>query len=400
MLKLEKRVLSFLEEHIIWVFFIGVSLIGFFIRLSLRWNLSGDLECFLLPWYETIKEGGGFASLSQQVGNYGILYQTIIAFMTYLPLPAVYSYKIFSCIFDYLLAGSAAALVWELTKEKKASLSGCSSVYFPTLATYSAVLLSPLVWLNSAAWGQCDSIYVSFILLSLLFLLKDRPLPAFIFLGLSFCFKLQFVFIIPFYLFYYFKKKTFSILNFLIIPATLVVSGIPGFLFGRSLGDVFSIYFNQAQEYPSMYLNYPSFWAILGNDYETMKTPAILFTLFLLAAIMFFFILEKAPLTIENSLYLAFLTSLTMVFFLPSMHERYGYLYEVLALLIACFNKRTIPFCVALLTSSVIAYGNYLFHSGVSLHLGSFINLAAYVCYMVLITREIRFSKSKTTTPF
>ena len=55
----------------------------------------------LVPWFDEIKDMGGICALSEQVGNYNLLYQTIISLMTYIPMDDMYLYKIFSCINIY-----------------------------------------------------------------------------------------------------------------------------------------------------------------------------------------------------------------------------------------------------------------------------------------------------------
>ena len=60
-------------------------------------------------------------------------------------------------------------------------------------------------------------------------------------------------------------------------------------------------------------------------------------------------------------LYCAFILAYTCVFFLPKMHERYGYLYEILAILIAFVDRKTIIPCVVLNMVSLITYSLYLY---------------------------------------
>ena len=64
-------------------------------------------------------------ALDAQVGNYGLLYQTIIALMTYLPIQFEYSYKIFSIFFDYALAIVSALMVKEYSGSRIKSLVQC-----------------------------------------------------------------------------------------------------------------------------------------------------------------------------------------------------------------------------------------------------------------------------------
>ena len=114
MLKWEKKIIVFLELHKELLFFLAVTLLGVLIRISGRNFVSGDLSYYLIPWYNEIKENGGFAALQNQVGNYGIPYQFLIAVMTYIPIKEIYLFKTLSCIFDFLLAFRGSQLVCSL----------------------------------------------------------------------------------------------------------------------------------------------------------------------------------------------------------------------------------------------------------------------------------------------
>ena len=150
----------------------------------------GDMRGALLPWYEKLSSMNPKIALSTQVGNYNLLYQLVIYLLSFIKGEAIYKIKNFSVIFDYVLAAGVYAFVKKIS-EKKA------------LAAYSITLFLPTVWLNSALWGQCDAIYVSLIIVALYMLYTGRPVRSFILLGVAFAFKLQTVFIIPFYVFAY-----------------------------------------------------------------------------------------------------------------------------------------------------------------------------------------------------
>ena len=145
----EKRILQWLEKHLLLLAFAAFSGIALLLRLMLIDFVSGDSTYFLLPWYEQIRQNG----LNQQVGNYNFLYQLLIWVMTKLPVEPLHGYKILSVLFDYLLALGAASVTVQLAKEDK---------LWKGVAVYAAVLLCPTVFLNSAAWAQCDSIFVFF----------------------------------------------------------------------------------------------------------------------------------------------------------------------------------------------------------------------------------------------
>lgn len=388
MWNVEKRVLEWLEAHLSLFAVLAFAAAGVAVRLPLMNFASGDYQFFLLPWYEEIREQG----LEVQVGNYNLLYQQLIFWMTRLPLEPMQAYKLLSIVFDYLLAIAAAGITWRIASEDR---------LWKSIFAFGAVLLSPTVFLNSAAWAQCDSIYVFFCVAALVAMLRERYRMAMIFMGVAFSFKLQAVFMLPLMLFTYFRKKKFSILEFLWIPAVMCLTGIPAMFFGRNPLEIFTIYNEQAETYPYMSMNYPSAWLLLTSEmdvqqYKLMYKPAMLMTVCVLAVYMLAWIRAKVTATGKNLLYMAFLTAYTCVLLLPCMHDRYGYLYEVLAVVIACMCPSTIPLCTGLLGISLCTYGAYLFKiETISLVWLAVINLAIYVGYAVLLGKRMAVEKTE-----
>lgn len=392
MFKIEKRLLEWVEKHILLFCVIGVTLISMMIRYSYREIISNDAYWCLLPWYDVIKENGGIYALGSQVGDYNMLYQFIIAVFTYLPIEPLSAYKLLSCIFDYLLAAAMGYFVWFFS-EKDRVLKGAMA--------YMLVLISPIVILNSSYWGQCDAIYTFFCVASLLAFCRDKYKLTFILYGVAFAFKLQAVFLLPFYLFAYFVKKKFSILHFGLIPVMMVILSIPGLLMGRSITEVFTIYLNQTDSYKSITMNYPTFWNLLQSAnmdafYINMKKPAIALTVVIIALLMVTWIVKKVPLTTRNMIYMAFLLAYTCVLFLPSMHERYGYLYEILAILVAFLQLRTLPCLIGMYLASFAIYGKYLFMFDINLPALSIVNVLAYLGYIVILMHDMLQSSERT----
>lgn len=384
--KIEQKTIKFINEHMEIFVFLMVSILGAVVRYCFRTYISGDMEWCLVPWYEEMK-GQGLHSLSRQIGNYNIMYQFLIALMTYLPVNPMVGYKVLSILFDYLLAGVAAILVYQLTNQSKGK----------AILAYACILMSPLVYLNSACWGQCDGIYVTFLMLAVLALFREKYNWMMVAIGIAFVFKLQAVFLLPFFLLIYYVKQKFSILKFLIIPLSMVLSGLPGVIAGRSVFDVFRIYLNQTSEYTKIQMNYPSAWCILVNSgleggevYYSVKYAAILMTICILMLLYYYWIRKRVQMTECNMLYIAFLTCYTCVLFLPSMHERYGYMYEVLAILIAFINKKSRVLLAGLLSISIIIYGNYLFGLGQPINqLFGVVNLSIYLAYLFLLNKNM-----------
>lgn len=389
--KLESKMLQWVDRHMVLLVMIAASLAGAAVRWPLRGFISWDIEGYLLPWYDLIRADG----LSEQVGNYNFLYQMAIWLFTKLPIKPIYAYKGLSVAFDYMLALSTAALTANLAKDNK---------MWKAVASYSAVLLMPTVVLNSAAWGQCDAIFCTFGILALLLLVREQYTGAMVLLGLSFSFKLQAVFFLPAFLFVYFRKRRFSVLKFLWVPGMMLATGLPMVFWGRNVFEIFQIYFEQTETYLYMALNYPSVWTLLcdplnENAYLLLHKAAVIFTVVMLAALMLVWLRQNVKVEKENLIILAFLLCYTCVLFLPAMHERYGFPYEILAILLAVLMPKTWPLCGVLIGMSLCTYGYFLFGVRVfSLQTLTVANLLVYGGYLWYLNRRMTGSNVLQTT--
>lgn len=385
--KWEEKLLKWMTENLLWLALIAATVASLAIRYLLRGFLSGDMESCLLPWYEAIKANGGIKGLATPIEgcNYSFAYQLCIAILTYLPIEAKVAYKLLSGIFDYLLGYAIASLVYETADNDK---------LVKAIVAFILVIMSPLVFLNSAAWAQCDSIYTFFAIMAVLMLIKEKYLPAFIFYGVSFAFKFQAVFLMPFFLFYYLYKKKFSVIYFLCIPVCMTVLSLPALVQGRSPLEIITIYTDNTSLHQSMSNNYPSFWRILNDGtvvdgYETMKYVAMVFTVVVLGCYMYLWIHNNIKLTPRNTLFMAFVLTYTTVAFLPAMHERYGFAYEAMGIAIILLCMKTIALYLALFCTSFITYGAFLFHRTFSESNIAIAAFAIYVLYMIVVNREM-----------
>lgn len=338
------------------VFLLGISLIGGVLRFWLRNDISGDYRAFLQPWYETIQQLGGKA-LGVQVGDYNLPYQTFILMMTYLPLKPLYAYKLVSCIFDYLLAVLAGKLVGILGGTRKAQM-----------ALYGAVLLFPQVWIDSAHWAQCDAIYTFWLLVCVSLYLKERYSAAFFVLGVALSFKLQAIFIVPFFLMVWLLWDRHRFWKFLLILPGFYAFCVPAILGGRKLTDPFGIYLNQTTEYSAIRFNFPSFWGMLfpAGTHSDWNRIAVLLTMSVLAAGLWKMLnmqmKQEAWLPYDRILLLRLCIWCiwTCVLFLPNMHERYAYSLDILMLVfLFSINSggREIPVIGICWLSSLVCYG-------------------------------------------
>lgn len=385
MLAFEKKIIEWIEARLYLFAWIAVTAVGLYIRYGLRDLESPDYQSFYSFWYEVIKENGGFKGLGSQVGDYNMLYQFFVAILTYLPIKALYAYKLQSCIFDFVLAILVTLMVRQLTDGRKK---------WSCFIAYTMVILSPIVFLNSAGWAQCDVIYTCFVVASLYALMKDKPALAFILYGVAFSLKLQAILFLPFLLFIYFAGKKFTALHFGWIPLVMVISSIPCLIQGRNVRELYWVYSRQTDEYCRVHMNYPSFWAILNEkeytqNWEAFKPMAMGITVAVLGLIMVLLLAYRVKLHERNMLYTAFLLTYAAVLFLPSMHERYGYIYEILAIIILMVNRRTAPLLVSLLYMTCSTYGHYLYQTTIYMNVLAVENVLTFLLYCCVLGKEM-----------
>jgi Gpi18-like mannosyltransferase len=291
MYKWEKRIINFVQKHIIIFAMIFISLIALLLRYYLLPIESKDYIDFIIEWYNVLQDNGGILAIDTTMSNYTSPYMILLALLTYIPIKPLISVKALSIIFDFILAFVASRIVFNITHKNKFAIM-----------TYIILLLLPTVFLNYAAWAQCDSIYVSFLLLCILYIIKERPLRAFIFFGIAFAFKLQAIFLLPALIIYYFISKKISIKYFFIIPAIWILSCIPPIIAGQSVENAMSVYLEQVKYYDmSLSFNYPNI-PLFVEDYnnDLFVRVFFVFTIAILLVGLIYMIYKKTNVDNEN----------------------------------------------------------------------------------------------------
>lgn len=309
---------------------------------------SGDYKRFLLKWYNTL-EIEGLSSVVGGLGNYNPPYLILLYLLTLIPGAALIKIKMLSVVFDILMGFIGYLIVKKLNNQKYSYLS------------WIIILLLPTVILNGSMWAQCDSIYTTFILLSLYLLLEEKYSLSFLALGISFSFKLQFIFILPLYIILYFVNKKFSIFNFLLIPLGNILMCLPVILMGMPVINCFTTYLEQTTDY-SVYLT-----RNLANIFELLPNiKAIGYILIFLTGLFFlilliYFIKRKKEISQKEIINLGLLSILIAVYFLPFMHERYMFAADVLSIIWYFIYKKKIYIPIIINLSSLAGYSVYLF---------------------------------------
>jgi Gpi18-like mannosyltransferase len=408
-------------------------LLAIVLRISLYNVITSDYLAFVSQWYDHIKSSGGFAAFKDNFYNYNPPYLYLIALATYTPIPKLIALKSISVIFDLVLAIFTYLIISLKYRRSYAAFIGAL-----------VLLFAPTIFINSAAWGQCDAIYAAFCLGSLYFLLKDRTGWACVFFSLAISFKLQAIFFLPVLLIVLLKKKVVlkDLIKYLIlIPVIFFILLIPTLVAGRSMGSVLSIYteqiatggiggvpggrqFNGAgnigrfnsqgrtgqfnrprgagqfngqgktgqfgrsaggvNSFSSSALTYnaPSFYQWLPTSPAGYwKYIGILLAGLAVLIVGALVWISKIPLTQAIIIKITLTLALAIPFLLPEMHDRYFYLADAVSIIYAFYFPRSFYIAISVQLCSLISYAPYLWHTEI-------VNLGL-IAFVVLITTII-----------
>ena len=387
---IEKNILDHLFKWRYYIFLIIITTLAIIIRGLFFSVESGDYVCFLSVWFDTLKQNGGLAGIKTPIGDYNVPYLTILACLTYLRISSLVSIKLVSIIFDFFGAITAALIVKKLT-----STSNYSNLL--AVITYSIIIFLPTVILNGAAWGQCDFIYTSFILLSLYLLLNKKHFWSLFVYGIAFSFKLQAIFILPLFIIIYLVNKDFSILNFLLIPVANLILSLPALLLGYPLKNLLLVYINQTDTYHNLTMNFPNIYNLMHNYYDLLKLPGIIFTLTVVGTFTMIVWSTKKRISNKDLITYSLWLVLTITFFLPGMHDRYLFVADILSVIYVIINRKNFYLPIFINFTSFSTYIIFLFGMP-----SSNITLLTYVYLIILSTFTLQiikdiFSNKKTS---
>ena len=341
---------------------------------------SPDYIVFLKPWFEALKESGGLKALANYPGDYNAPYMTIMALLTYIKINPLYTLKAVSIFFDFLLAIITYKLIKEVLAKDK------NNKHYAMVGTI-AMLFLPTILLDGAFWSQCDVIYTTFIVFALYYLYKEKMTKSFIFLGLSFSFKLQFVFILPVYLILYFKKRNFSIINFFIIPLVDFILCIPSIIAGKPILECLLVYAKQTQTYNSLNLNFPNIYSLINGSEKYLSKLGIVLLIVIFALVFWYIVKKKIKFNFESILLLSIWSIVICTFLLPYMHERYMFAADVLSIIYAIIYKRNFLIALGIEFISIVSYTMFLFNN---YEIPSYILAFIFLAIVIYLTKDVK----------
>ena len=314
---------------------------------------SADMVSALRLWYDYLALSGSLEALRLRIGTYSPPYLYLLGIAVQirelcLPgLSQIITIKAPSLIFDALAACCMYVLVRRARPPETALLAA------------AALWLAPTVWLNSAIWGQCDIVYTTLVLLSLVGLTGGRIRSAALSFGVALATKAQAFFVAPLMLYRWLSARR-GVTEAILIAAGFLMAMAPALAIGAPARTTVFAYLGQTDEFLGLNFLAPNLYSLVSNNYLDFGT-AIGLTATVALSLAFVVIAARygGPPTPTRLLAVATYLAILAPFLLPRMHERYFFLADVLAIALACLRPRYFWVPLMLQLTSGNAYLQY-----------------------------------------
>ena len=252
---------------------------------------------------------------------------------------------------DFVGAGLIGNMVTDCTGSKKRGM-----------LAYGVFLFLPTVILNAAVWSQCDIIYTLLILECVNCLMKNKKWAGMWFYGAAFAVKLQTLFIFPFLVILWVRRKV-DLKHFVTIPIMYLVGIFPAWLAGRPFMELLGIYaFQGGKDRWSLSIKFPNIYQIIGNNFflDEYVKAGMLLILGILMMFMFYLAYQKVQVTREYVILMVIFFGMLTTYFIPHMHERYLYVTDAFLLIYTLLRPKRFPLFVTASFLTVVGYAQYL----------------------------------------
>jgi Gpi18-like mannosyltransferase len=330
----------------------------YIVRISLYFYESGDYSHFLRRWISEYRTMTFVQGLATTVSNYNPPYMYILNIIARINVPDLVMIKTVSVFFDLLIAFFVMKIVSLKTQRLNMQI----------LAFVLAFAI-PTVIINSAMWGQCDSIYSAFAIGSFYYGLVKRSKMSYAFMALAIAFKLQAAFLLPILPIFVITKNIRlrdCYIFFVVYLATL----LPAIIAGMPLSEALFAYAEQAGYYSRLSLNMVNIWRFINLPdnlvpifYDGFATAGFFMTGAAVLGLMYFTYVHRSRLVdTVDFVRLAYLFAIIIPFMLPKMHDRYYYMADVLSVALLLFDRRRWYVPVVTIFCSLISYEYFLIY--------------------------------------
>lgn len=359
---LNLNVYKFIYKHHLIILMFLISIISLIARFIVSSYPTNDIVYIVYNWIEQIKNLG-FSNFYKANADYSTFYLFILALFSllpggkiislnnYTPYAVNYLYYLKTILFmaDFFIAIGIYKIIKYITNSSIKATIG-----------YIIFICLPVQYIDSAIWGNCDSLYVVFIIWSLYFILKRKDFLAYLMFGFSIIIKINGIIFLPFLVYLIFNRRI-KLYPIIMVFIGLFISFLPAYFCGANFSEPFKYISVEFKSYSGLNLGCANFWSLTGFYFPSIiNKGSTLIAITLIGCILAITFILKIKLTDENIVFLATFLSGITIFFLPHMHERYFYLLDTLICLYTICKKKHYYFIILMQISSGICYYHYL----------------------------------------
>jgi Gpi18-like mannosyltransferase len=331
-------------------------LLAVLLRVAFYHTSTPDYTVFFKPWSDHLAQTGLAGLKDASFANYNTPYLLILWLGTHLSLSTLTFIKLVSGLFDGVMAVTVYLIVREFRPRGKAKL-------IAALATFWL----PTVIINSSWWGQCDSIYTAWLLLTFYACLRGRANLAWGFWGVALAFKLQAIFLLPFLLFWTISRRERWTAPLYAAWWFLLLSIAP-LLEGAGISSLWAAYTSQAHVANlGLSFNAPTIytWLPASAGYQHLGViQKVGQAVTALAVLIYLWPARRRRHDNKHTLLVyAALSCFLVTFLLPGMHERYFYPAEIFSLLLIFDQLKLAWIAPVMQVVTIIAYIPFMTYS-------------------------------------
>lgn len=334
-----------------------------------------DMTEFLAPWFDHIVAAGPIAAFATPFGNYTPAYLYLLAavspFAGMIATPTLI--KLVSLAGTAALALAVRHLLIRLDAPQ------------PTRAA-ALVFVLPSALINAGLLAQCDAVWAAPCIMALAAAVDRKHLAMLAWCGLALGIKAQALLFAPFFIALLINRRV-PLRLWPIAPLVAAATMLPAWAAGWPAWDLATVYLRQADTYPALALNAPNLWQIVEAlpAIGTLPLSGLALAAALGASAAYIALFSTRRLDGRGLLGPALLVPLITAGLLPHMHERYFFLADILALVMALTLRDRSSWRIAVLVQggSLLGLSGYL----------SGLNAMAMIGAILMITATIRVAR-------
>jgi len=334
-----------------------------------------DMTEFLAPWFDHIVAAGPIAAFATPFGNYTPAYLYLLAAVT--PFAGLIAtpvlIKLVSLAGTVALALAVRHLLIRLDAPQ------------PNRAA-ALVLVLPSALINAGLLAQCDAIWAAPCIMALAAAVDRKHLVMLAWCGLALGIKVQALLFAPFFIALLINRRV-PLRLWPIAPLVSAATMLPAWAAGWPAWDLATVYLRQADTYPALALNAPNLWQIVEAlpSIGALPLSGLALTAALGASAAYIAWFSTRRLDGRALLAPALLAPLITAGLLPHMHERYFFLADILALVMALTLRDRASWRIATLIqgASLLGLSGYL----------SGLNAMAMIGAILMITATVRVAR-------